>query len=180
MKKIPMDASVYLFEIDDVLYPKKDYILQVFYLFSNFVEYTEGKSVAKDLLAFLKEAYEHDDEEIALRRAMELFGLETKYEENYERLRANAHLPLKLFLKEDIKALLLELFGQNKHVAILTDGNPVEQLNKLKHLDWQELSPYLTKVKIYFFRELEFRNIDPFDYIMQEYHVNRDQIYQIS
>ncbi|MEJ5052826.1 hypothetical protein [Sphingobacterium sp. MYb382] len=50
MKKVAFDKSVYVFEIDDILFPKRDYLLQVYYLFANFIEYTEGKSIAKELV----------------------------------------------------------------------------------------------------------------------------------
>jgi len=30
----PEDKKVYVFELDDVVFPKKDYLLQVYYLFA--------------------------------------------------------------------------------------------------------------------------------------------------
>lgn len=168
--------SVYLFEIDDVLYPKRDYLLQVYYLFSNFVEYMEARPLAKDMTAFMKTTFEAAGEEAVLRETIAHFALDETYTEHFGRLKANAHLPLKLILKSDIKTLLLSLFEKQKKVGILTAGNPVEQLNKLKHIDWQELSVFLPSLKVFFIRELEFRNINPIDYLVGEYHVAADEI----
>lgn len=170
------DKSVYVFEIDDVLYPKRDYLLQVYYLFSNFVEYTEGRSLGQDMVAFMKETFESAGEGTVLSETLAHFGLNEKYLENFERLKANAHLPLKLILKDDVKKILLSLFKKGKKVGILTDDNPVEQLNKLKHIDWQELSEFLPSLRVFFIRELEFRNINPIDYLVEEYQVNADEI----
>jgi len=170
------NKSVYVFEIDDVLYPKPEYLLQVYYLFSNFVEYTEGRPVAKDMVDFMKETLETIGEDEVLSKTIAHFGLHEGYRENFERLKANAHLPLKLILKDNIKRLLLSLFEKEKHVGILTDGNPVEQLNKLKHIDWQDLSRFLPSLKVFFIRELMFRNINPIDFLKEEYQVSADEI----
>lgn len=179
-KDFPFDKSVYVFEIDEVLYAKQDYLLQVYYLFSNFVEYTEGRSVAKEMVAFMKETLETVGEEAVLPQALIQFELAETYRENFERLKANAHLPLKLILKDDIKTLLLSLFKREKKVGILTDGNPVEQLNKLKHIDWQEVSEFLPQLKVFFIRELIFRNINPIDFLVGEYQVPPDEIQVVT
>lgn len=175
-----LQKSVYVFEIDDVLYPQRDYLLQVYYLFSNFVEYTEGRSLAKELLDYMKETYEGQGAEVVLPAALKHFNLGNEYIENFERLRANAHLPLKLFLKDESKSLLISLLEAGKKVGILTEGNPVEQLNKLKHFDWQELTAYLPSLKIFFIKELKFRDIKPIDYLVQEYGVSADEIFVVN
>ena len=33
--------KAFVFELDNVLYPEKDYLLQVYYLFASFLEYSE-------------------------------------------------------------------------------------------------------------------------------------------
>lgn len=180
MSNIPLDKSVYAFEIDDVLFPRREYILQVYYLFSNFIEYTEGNLLAKDVLAFMKDAYERDGEQKVVEETIANFALAPAYQENYERLCANAHLPLKLFLKPEAKSLLTNLFGQGKSVAILTDGNPVEQLNKLKHIDWEDLAVHLGSLKVYFNDELNFRNIIPLSFLAEEYGVDESDIYPVT
>lgn|SRR5690606_13030876 len=170
------DYSAYVFEIDDVLYPKRDYLLQVYYLFANFVEYTEGRSLAKDMIDFMKEALETIGEEEVFPTTIAHFGLLDSYRENFERLKANAHLPLKLILKDSTKNLMQALFERKKQVGILTDGNPVEQLNKLKHIDWQELTSFLPSLKVFFIQELRFRNIQPIDFLQEEYALSADEI----
>ncbi|MFD2895182.1 HAD hydrolase-like protein [Sphingobacterium arenae] len=173
---VSFDKLVYVFEIDDVLYPKQDYLLQVYYLFSNFVEYTEGRSIAKEMVDYMKKTFEDLGEHEVLPKTIMYFGLNEAYLENFERLKANAHLPLKLILTDNIKKILLSLFEQGKQVGILTDGNPVEQLNKLKHIDWQELARFLPSLKVFFIRELIFRNINPIDFLKEEYQVSADEI----
>ncbi|ULT27521.1 hypothetical protein KUH03_12800 [Sphingobacterium sp. E70] len=49
------------------------------------------------------------------------------------------------------------------------ERNPLEQLNKVKFVDWGEFS---NRVKIYFQDELDFRQIDPTQFLVQEFAVD--------
>ncbi len=174
--EVNLDRSVYLLEIDDLLFPKRDYLLQVYYLFSNFVEFTEGRALSKAMVDYMKNIYEERGEVAVLSETIEHFKLSDRYTENFERLQANAHLPLKLFLPERTKAFLQRLSTSKKHIGILTDGNPVEQLNKLKHIDWQEFHPLLSSLKVFFLKELQFRNLEALDFLAETYQVEKDDI----
>lgn len=176
MNHISLDKSVYAFELDEVLYPKRDYLLQVYYLFSNFVEFTEANVLGEAIVVYMKEIYEQLGEDAVLKKTLENFNLPNSYTENFERLRANAHLPLKLFLKPEAKLQLKRLFEAGKQLAILTEGNPIEQLNKLKHIDWEELHTVLATLRVFFSDELHFRNIEPIAYIAEQYGVKEEQV----
>lgn len=163
---IDTNKNVFIFELDDVLYPQQDYILQVYYLFANFLEYTESFPPAAELTEFLKKSYLQHGSEGIFKKASAVFGIDTKYEENFNRLHSSAQLPLKLLLYPSILELLKSLVSGQKSVYIFTKGNPLIQLNKLKHLDWQGLDRML---KVYFYDELKLLpDIDPLDYIIRE------------
>src|SRR5690606_9718193 len=133
------EKKAFIFELDDVLFPKQDYILQVYYLFANFLEYTETVPPAKDLVEFLKTAYLTHGEAGIFDRAAAVFGIDEKYRENFERLHVSAKLPLRLLLYPASLNLLTAILDDGKTVFILTKGNPLMQLNKLKHIDWHGL-----------------------------------------
>lgn len=179
MKEVAFDKSVYLLGLDDMLFPKRDYLLQVYYLFANFIEYTEGKSIAKELVDFMKNSYEQEGAETVLAKTLTQFQLPTTYIENFERLKANANLPLRLLVPEETKALLQALHAKGKKLAILTDGNPVEELNKLKHLDWQDLDPIRDQLRVFFTKELVFRNLEPLAFIAEAYAVSVEDIHRL-
>jgi hypothetical protein len=106
--------------------------------------------------------------------------LNDEYEENFKRLQANAQLPLKLLLFSEVENLLLSLQQDGKKIAILTKGNPVEQLNKLKYMDWGKFEMYKNFLKVYFIDELRFRNIDPITYIAKDFGVSDSEIHVIE
>ncbi|MCL7988137.1 HAD hydrolase-like protein [Sphingobacterium sp. lm-10] len=175
MKRITpaTDKHLYLFEVDDVLYAKRDFILQIYYLFGQFVEFTESKPVAAAITQFMKAQFEANKTDGLLQAIQKEFGLNEDYTENFERLQANAHLPLKLLLLDEIKENFQTLISAGKQLAILTEGNPILQLNKLKHVDWDGWD---RQIKIYFTDELVFRNLDPFAYIADEFGVDTAEI----
>ena len=140
--------------LDDVLYPEKDYDLQVFYLFAQFVELTEQRD-CKELLKFLTAHYEIHKTEGAFDAISEKFSFVSKYQERYERLRKNAKLPLKLFLYQNVASFLTQAVAEDITIFIITDGNPELQLSKIKHLEWGAIA---NSVKVYFTEELQQNN----------------------
>jgi len=181
MKEIkPLDKELYLFELDNVLFPKRDYMVQVFYLFGSFYEFTVGSYKANDIAQFMSKIYDIHGEEQVFSTTKIMFNIDDQYEENYNRLIANAQLLLKLEFTPQIKSILSELKSLNKKIAILTKGNPVEQLNKVKFLDWGLLDSLKESLKIYFIDELAFQSIQPLEFIAQEYEIPVEQIAYID
>lgn len=175
------DKEVYAFELDDVLFPKQDYLLQVYYLFGSFYEFTEGTVKANDLALFMKKVFLIHGENEVFNATKEVFGIDEKYRENFERLRANAQIPLRLELFTDVRNFIINLLEKGKKVVILTKGNPVEQLNKLKFIDWgEDLIGKRDAIKIYFVDELRHRQMDPIEYLVDEYNVSREQVVLID
>lgn len=168
----------FIFELDNVLYPEKDYDLQVFYLFANLLEYTEGVPVAADLTAFLKKTYEAHGKAGLFEKAVEVFGIDEKYKENFTRMSVDAQLPLRLLLYPSILRLLHSIQKANKSIFILTKGNPLIQLNKIKHVDWEGLDKDL---KVYFYDEIKIvRRQEPLQYLIEENKLEPNRLLFIS
>jgi len=162
---IDVRKKAVVFELDGVLFPKKDYLLQVYYLFANLLEYTETVPPAKDLTDFLKKAYECHGEEGLFERAAEAFAIDQKYKESFERLHLTAQLPLKLLLYRPMLDLMDALRGNGKQLLVLTEGNPTMQLNKLRQVEWNGLDKV---VKVYFEEELRKRRLNPMAFLLED------------
>lgn len=168
----PSDKKVFIFELDEVIYPKRDYLLQVYYLFANFLEFTETFPPQADLVSFFKNHLENKGEELIFENAATTFHFDLKYKEHFERLFVNAVLPVKLLMKEGVVELLNAIVADGKQICILTKGNPLMQLNKIKHIEWGGLA---SKLKVYFIDELQFRNLEPLDYIADELQIVKNE-----
>lgn len=144
--------KAFIFELDDVLFPVKDYDLQIYYLFANFLEYQEAFPPAADLVQFMKKVYDNHGPQQVFEKAQQVYAFDGKYKENFERLHRQSQLPLKLLLYKNMLNLLQEIIVDRKQIFIVTAGNPEQQLNKIKHIEWHGLEPFL---KVYFADEIK-------------------------
>ena len=170
--------TAFVFELDDVLYPQQDYLLQVYYLFANFLEYTETFPPAADLTDFLKKAYVAHGPTGLFERVKEVFGINEKYKENFDRLHVSAQLPLPLLLYPEVLTLLKAIKEDSKAIFILTKGNPLMQLNKLKHIQWEGLQ---NDLRVYFYDELKLKStLEPLIYLINENKLDLDEVLVVS
>lgn len=146
--------KAFIFELDNVLFPEKDYDLQVYYLFATFLEYQEAFPPANDLVQFMKKVYEKHGPERIFDKAREVYAFDRKYEENFKRLQREAKLPLKLLLYQNVLSLLQEMVVDRKSIFIVTSSDPLKQLNKIRQTEWHGLEKFL---KVYFADEIEFK-----------------------
>jgi len=135
--------KAFIFELDDVLYPEKDYLFQVYYLFASLLEYTELID-AKAVTELMVNTYTTEGNEKVFDRVAERFGINERYRINLNHLFITAKLPLKLLLYKNMLNLLQEIVIDRKKVFIVTNGNPQQQLNKIKQTEWHGLEQYLT------------------------------------
>ncbi|KIO74964.1 haloacid dehalogenase [Pedobacter lusitanus] len=141
--------QAFVFGLDDVLYPVKDYQLQVYYLFAQFIEYGEQLD-AGEIILFMNETYLKDGAEDIFAKTAAKFELPQKYIINFDLLQQNAKLPLKLLLFAPVLDFLKEIRAAGKPIFLLVDGDPVQQLNKIRQMEWNGLEQFLT---VYFSAE---------------------------
>ncbi|GAA4199100.1 hypothetical protein GCM10022289_08890 [Pedobacter jeongneungensis] len=165
------DKQLVIFELDNVLFPEKDYLLQVYYLFAQFIEYTEQKN-AQPIIGFMQAEYENNGTEGLFEKTAKQFGIDEKYKYNFDLLHLNARLPLKLLLYKNILEFMQELVVNRKQIFIVTAGNPEQQLNKIKQTEWNGLEQYLT---VYFTEELGQSKAEIFQNILNNNNLSPDQ-----
>ena len=141
--------KAFIFELDDVLYPEKDYLFQVYYLFAALLEYTEHID-AKETTNLMVNTYTNEGKEVVFDRLKDKFGINERFRVNFNHLLITAKLPLKLLLYKNMLNLMQEIVIDRKKVFIVTNGNPEQQLNKIKQTEWHGLEQYLT---VYFAEE---------------------------
>src|SRR5579863_6330734 len=100
--------DAFIFELDDVLYPEKDYLYQVYYLFTSFLEYTELVD-AKEATSLMTNAYLTTGKDTVFDSIKKKLNLDEKYRFNFNHLSNTAKLPLKLLLYPDMLKLLQDI-----------------------------------------------------------------------
>jgi len=169
--------TAFLFELDNVLYPAKDYYFQVYYLFAGMLEYIElvDAKAATDLMV---NTYQEKGREEVFNVLQEKYQVDEKYRPKFEYLCMTANVPLKLLLYQNMLELLQEIVVDRKKIFIVTNGNPAEQLNKIKHTEWHGLENYLI---CYFANELNAKpEPDIVHLILKEHNLQRRDIVMIE
>lgn len=152
MKYSDLDKSkkAFIFELDDVLYPAKDYYYQVYYLFAALLEYTELFD-AKKATDLMVQTYNAEGPAVVFDRLCEKFHVNELYRGRFNELLNTARLPLKLLLFKNMLTLLQDIVVERNKIFIVTNGDPRQQLNKIKQTEWNGLERYLT---VYFADEI--------------------------
>lgn len=135
--------KAFVFELDNVIYPEKDYLYQVYYLFSSLLEYIELTD-AKAVTDLMINTYITGGKDTVFDAVKEKFGIDEKYRINFHHLLLTVKLPLKLLVYKNVLDLMQEIVVDRKQIFIVTNGNPAQQLNKIKQTEWNGLEPYLT------------------------------------
>jgi methionine salvage enolase-phosphatase E1 len=169
--------DAFIFELDNVLYPEKDFLLQVYYLFSQFMEYSEQLE-APALLTFMQNTYTAEGSEQLFEKTALQFNIDHKYKLNFDLLQRNVRLPLKLLLFEPCSQFLKEIVQSGKPVFLLVGGNPEAQLNKIKQVDWQGLEQYLT---VYFKKELnDEKEEQALTFLLEKHELQKKKVLLVS
>jgi FMN phosphatase YigB (HAD superfamily) len=175
--EIDQRKSAFIFELDDVIYPEKDYLFQVYYLFASFIEYTELFD-AKLITDLMVATYNVEGSDKVFDTVKEKFALDEKYRINFQHLLLTVKLPLKLLVYQTMLDLLQDIVVDRKKIFIVTNGNPVLQLNKIKQTEWHGLETYLT---CYFAEEtLPMPETNVLELLMKEHNLKRNDILMIG
>jgi FMN phosphatase YigB (HAD superfamily) len=169
--------KAFVFELDDVLYPGKDYIYQIYYLFANLLEYTDLTD-AKQTTNLMIDTYIDKGADAVFDELVYTLKVDEKYRPNLDLLMATGKVPLKLLLYQNMLEFLQEAVTDRKKLFIVTNGNPQQQLNKIKHLEWHGLEPYLVA---YFANETTPKpEPDVLHLLMKEHHLERRDLLMIE
>ena len=137
-------------DLDNTIYPEKDYLFQVYYLIGQFVEFQEGVS-REQVTQFLVNEFLANGRDHIFDKMIAHFELPETYLENCFRLLRTAKIPLPLLIFEDMLIRLQEASEVGLQLFVLTNGHPEQQLNKIKHLEWHGLDQH---IKCYFCNEI--------------------------
>lgn len=144
------EKKAFIFELNQVIFPEKDYYLQVYYLFGQFIEYAEQLNAA-EIVAFMQAHYLEKGTKDIFNKTAKRFHIPEKYQVNFELLLLSARLPLKLLMFSEVLKFMQQIVVERKKIFLLVDGNAAMHLNVIKQIEWNGLENYLT---VYFAEEM--------------------------
>jgi phosphoglycolate phosphatase-like HAD superfamily hydrolase len=105
-------------------------------------------------------------------------NVDEKHRKNLEIMLLTSRLPLKLLLYKNMLSFMQEVVLDRKKLFIVTNGNPQQQLNKLRQVEWHGLEPYL----ICYFADESLPKPEPdvLHLLMQEHNLERRDLIMIE
>lgn len=171
------NKKAFVLGLDNVLYPEKDYLLQVYYLFSEFMAYSEQLD-SKAVIALMQDEFAAHGAAAIFEKTAAEFNIPEKYATNFALLHQNARLPLKLLLFQQVLSFLQEVVVERKEIYLLVNGDPLQQINKIKQIEWHGLEQYL---KLYFTEEFEVEpSIKSLQFVIDQHHLNKEEMLMIG
>jgi len=171
------NKQAFVFELDDVLYPQKDYLLQVYYLFAQFIEYAEQIS-ADEIVKSMQQTYVATGNDNIFEKTAAQFNIPLKYKMNFDMLFLSARLPLKLLMFNEMLSFLQEITVERKQIFIFTNEDPMMQLNKIKQVEWNGLESYLT---VYFAAETKYKpSPEGIQEILDKHNLNKEDMLMVG
>jgi FMN phosphatase YigB (HAD superfamily) len=134
--------TAFIFELDNVLYPEKDYLFQVYYLFAGYLEYLDLID-AKEATDLMVDTFNNEGKEAVFAAVQKKYKLNDNYHIHFNFLMDTANVPLKLLLYKNMLELMQDIVVDRKKLFIVTNGRPAQQLNKIKHTEWHGLEKFL-------------------------------------
>ncbi|MDR6785060.1 FMN phosphatase YigB (HAD superfamily) [Pedobacter africanus] len=165
------EKQAFIFELDNVIYPEKDYLLQVYYLFAQFMEYGEQLNAA-DVLHYMQQIFTEEGPECVFDKTAAKFNIDEKYRVNFDMLLHSVRLPLKLLIFNEVLNALQSIVLERKQLFLLVSGNPAMQLNKIKQTEWNGLEKYLT---VYFAEELD-PTVNALEFIADQHALKKEDM----
>src|SRR4051812_1207077 len=115
--EIDQRKTAFIFDLDNVIYPEKDYLFQVYYLFASAIEYTELID-AKTITDYMVSTYMEEGKDVVFNKTQEQFGFVERYRASFENLLLTVKLPLKLLVYQGILDLLQAIVVDRKKIFI--------------------------------------------------------------
>jgi phosphoglycolate phosphatase-like HAD superfamily hydrolase len=169
--------TTFIFELDNVLYPEKDYLFQAYYLFAGYLEYLDLID-EKEAVEIMVDAFNQNGKEAVFSAVQEKYNLNDNYKIHFEFVMKTAKLPLKLLLFQKMLELLQDIIVNRKKLFIVTNGKPEQQLNKIKQTEWHGLEKYLV---CYFADEIVAKpEPDVINNILRDHNLRRNDIVMIG
>jgi phosphoglycolate phosphatase-like HAD superfamily hydrolase len=131
--------SLYIFDLDNTIYKEEDYLFQAYKaIAARFAEIIPDQS-KNELFRILKDIYLKEGREKLFDKFLKMVSLDNSYLPDCLKI-LRSFVPEKpLEINKEVKKVLTYLKGQKKSVFILTNGNIVQQKNKIKHIQWDGL-----------------------------------------
>jgi len=160
--------SYYLFDLDNTIYNEKFYLFKCYKKISEFLE-TEKNIPQSESLRFLINTFISEGRESLFDKLFNKFSIENHYLNDLLSILRQIQFGTKIKMFLITKQMINKLAENNKELFIVTNGNLLQQKNKISQIDWEGMLHYFEI--IYADEICPKPSIHLFDHIRKKYNV---------
>jgi len=140
------DFSLFIFDLDNTIYNEEDYLFQAYVAICE----SFGKKVTgldkKDLLRIIMDIYRKEGREKLFDKFLLKAGMDINYLNECLEILRTFHPVRRMKMHQKAENILSTLIKKNKKIFVLTNGNPVQQRNKIRYINWKGRDEKITFV----------------------------------
>lgn len=133
---------LFVFDLDDTIYREEDYLLQGYDAVSRHLSEKTGCGSSDYIFDRLVTLFREQGRHKLFDTLLEELDCDKSLVASCVDVLRTFRVKKKLEMCPEVAGLLQELKGRNKKVYILTNGNPVQQRNKISNINWGNMTGY--------------------------------------
>jgi FMN phosphatase YigB (HAD superfamily) len=136
--------SLFIFDLDNTIYDEKDYLFQGYRAIAARIASIHPVLAEDCLFADLKNLFRKEGRDRVFDKFLERHGLDNALVTDcLETLRSfTPEKPVRI--NRTVRKFLFSLKDKGKKIFVLTNGNTIQQRNKIRHIRWESLGSYIT------------------------------------
>lgn len=138
--------SLYIFDLDNTIYKEEDYLFEAYKNIAASIAWKIPSLNKEELFLTLRRLYETDGRILLFDNFLNKYGIDQRYLQECIHILRSFKAVKKYRIFPVVKKALRELVSQGKPVFILTNGNPEQQRNKIKNINWEGIERSMTFV----------------------------------
>jgi phosphoglycolate phosphatase-like HAD superfamily hydrolase len=128
--------SLFIFDLDNTIYKEEDYLFQAYRAIAEYFNTILPSCSINDLFSILKILYQKQGREKLFDKFLDSIRLDSSYLPECLKILRSFNPTKPLETDKTVKKLLVSLKSHYKPVFVLTNGNVVQQKNKIKNIEW--------------------------------------------
>ena len=138
MNSLLKSYNYFLFDLDDTLYPELKYLDEAYRNIGKFLE-KKTKIDPQRVYEFLINGFNEKGRINLFDNMFSFFDLDPKYLESILNIMRTYKSQKKIALYNNIYKSLHNIINNSKLVFVVTNGNVIQQKNKVKNIEWKSL-----------------------------------------
>jgi len=177
MKSLTTNYDYFLFDLDDTLYPEIEYLKGAYKRIAKFL--SNKTNIKHEVISsFLINRFENEGRELLFDSMFDYFKIDFKYLTNILEIMRTYTPDSKLSLYPNIYEKLPLILKEATQVFVVTNGNVIQQKNKVRNIDWKLLDEKITFIYANEYKKKP--SVDSFNVIKREFTIQENSTIMIG